>query len=138
MNANMKLVGAVLRKDLRLFWPLALLTALLRALMSFRKYEIPFTLNDYLLAGVAGLAATLFALASPDVATPPIVVASVGAAIRKTVPHAAFMKWVRIVEVGDEWSDDALPGAAAFPAVLDDLEVGAWPGRLGAEEHGAS
>ena len=32
--------------------------------------------------------------------------------------------------------DDPLPGATVFPAVLDDLEVGAGPGRLGAEEHG--
>ena len=33
--------------------------------------------------------------------------------------------------------DDALPGATVLPAVLDDLEVGAWAGGLGAEEHGA-
>ena len=32
--------------------------------------------------------------------------------------------------------DDALPGASALPAVLDDLEIGACPGGLGAEEHG--
>ena len=36
-----------------------------------------------------------------------------------------------------ECSDDALAGAAALPAVLDHLEVGAWAGGLGAEEHGA-
>jgi hypothetical protein len=36
-----------------------------------------------------------------------------------------------------EGSDDALPGASGLPAVLDDLEVGAWAGRLGAEEHDA-
>src|SRR5208283_1429394 len=29
-----------------------------------------------------------------------------------------------------------LPGATAFPAVLNDLEIGAGPGGLGAEEHG--
>ncbi|HWT78521.1 MAG TPA: hypothetical protein VN648_06930 [Candidatus Methylomirabilis sp.] len=33
--------------------------------------------------------------------------------------------------------DDPLPGAPILPAVLDDLEVGAWTGGLGAEEHGA-
>ena len=33
--------------------------------------------------------------------------------------------------------DDALSGSPVFPAVLDDLEVGAWSGGLGAEEHGA-
>ena len=33
--------------------------------------------------------------------------------------------------------DDALPGSSVLPAVLDDLEVGAWAGGLGAEEHGA-
>lgn len=52
--------------------------------------------------------ATLFAIGSEDVATPPIVVASIGAAIRKTVPREAFMKWVRILRVEDEWSDEAL------------------------------
>jgi hypothetical protein len=29
-----------------------------------------------------------------------------------------------------------LPGATAFPAVLNDLEIGAGPRELGAEEHG--
>ena len=33
--------------------------------------------------------------------------------------------------------DDALPRPPIFPAVLDDLEVGAWSGGLGSEEHGA-
>ena len=33
--------------------------------------------------------------------------------------------------------DDPLPGTPAFPAVLDDLEVDAGSGGLGAEEHGA-
>ena len=33
--------------------------------------------------------------------------------------------------------DDPLAGASVLPAVLDDLEVGAWPGGLGPEEHGA-
>ena len=33
--------------------------------------------------------------------------------------------------------DDPLSGSAVLPAVLDDLEVGAWSGGLGAEEHGA-
>ncbi len=32
--------------------------------------------------------------------------------------------------------DDALPRPPVFPAVLDNLEVGAWSGGLGAEEHG--
>ena len=32
--------------------------------------------------------------------------------------------------------DDALPGPAPLPVVLDNLEVGACPGGLGAEEHG--
>ena len=33
--------------------------------------------------------------------------------------------------------DDPLPWSSVLPAVLDDLEVGACSGRLGAEEHGA-
>jgi hypothetical protein len=33
--------------------------------------------------------------------------------------------------------DDPLAGSPVLPAVLDDLEVSAWPGRLGSEEHGA-
>ena len=33
--------------------------------------------------------------------------------------------------------EDPLPGASALPAVLDDLEVGAGSGGLGAEKHGA-
>src|SRR4051794_38838900 len=33
--------------------------------------------------------------------------------------------------------DDALAGPPVLPAVLDDLEVGAWAGGLGPEEHGA-
>ena len=36
-----------------------------------------------------------------------------------------------------ESGDDPLPGASVLPAVLDDLEVGASAGVLGAEEHGA-
>ncbi len=32
--------------------------------------------------------------------------------------------------------DDPLSGASALPAVLDDLEVGAWAGGLGPEERG--
>ena len=33
--------------------------------------------------------------------------------------------------------EDPLPGSPVLPAVLDDLEVGACSGGLGAEEHGA-
>src|SRR5512135_1883110 len=33
--------------------------------------------------------------------------------------------------------DDPLSGPAILPAVLNDLEIGAWAGGLGAEEHGA-
>src|SRR5512135_986709 len=33
--------------------------------------------------------------------------------------------------------EEPLAGSPVLPAVLDDLEVGAWPGRLGSEEHGA-
>ena len=33
--------------------------------------------------------------------------------------------------------DDPLSWSSVLPAVLDDLEVGAWAGGLGAEEHGA-
>ena len=33
--------------------------------------------------------------------------------------------------------DDPLSGPAILPAVLNDLEVGAWSGGFGAEEHGA-
>ena len=36
-----------------------------------------------------------------------------------------------------EGGDDPLPGSSVLPAVLDDLEVGACAGLLGAEEHGA-
>src|SRR5512142_2613436 len=32
--------------------------------------------------------------------------------------------------------DDPLSGPAILPAVLDNLEIGAWSGGLGAEEHG--
>src|SRR6185437_13099886 len=35
-----------------------------------------------------------------------------------------------------EGGDDPLAGSSALPAVLDDLEVGAGAGGLGAEEHG--
>ena len=37
-----------------------------------------------------------------------------------------------------ERGDDALFGSSVLPSILDDLEVGACAGRLGAEEHGAS
>jgi hypothetical protein len=30
-----------------------------------------------------------------------------------------------------------LAGSTVLPAVLNDLEIGAWAGGLGAEEHGA-
>src|ERR1019366_10018364 len=33
--------------------------------------------------------------------------------------------------------DDLFTGLTVFPAVLNDLEVGAWSGGLGTEEHGA-
>src|SRR6185437_3109001 len=36
-----------------------------------------------------------------------------------------------------EGCEDPLAWSSALPAVLDDLEVGAWSGGLGAEEHGA-
>ena len=52
--------------------------------------------------------ATLFAIGSDDVETPAIVVSSIGAVIRKTVPRDQFMSWVRMVRVGDEYSDIAL------------------------------
>lgn len=32
--------------------------------------------------------------------------------------------------------EDPLSGASLLPAVLDDLEIGAWTGGLGTEEHG--
>lgn len=59
---NLKLVGAVLRKDLRLFRLLAVLTALLNAVASFRANAVPFMLSDYLVQGAAGLASTLLIL----------------------------------------------------------------------------
>jgi hypothetical protein len=33
--------------------------------------------------------------------------------------------------------EDPLAGPSVLPAVLDDLEIGAWAGGLGTEEHGA-
>src|SRR6516165_2570729 len=36
-----------------------------------------------------------------------------------------------------ECGEDVLAGAAVFPAVFDQLQVGAWAGLLGAEEHGS-
>src|SRR5215469_2491016 len=36
-----------------------------------------------------------------------------------------------------EGSEDVLAGAAVFPAVFDQLQVAAWAGLLGAEEHGS-
>ena len=49
------------------------------------------------------------------------------------VELAALLELIESSQGGD----DALAGATAFPAVLDDLEVGAGSGGLGAEEHGA-
>ena len=56
-----------------------------------------------------------------------------GAGGEQGVELAALLELIEPSQGGD----DALPGAAALPAVLDDLEVGAGTGGLGAEEHGA-
>ena len=50
-----------------------------------------------------------------------------------SVELAALLELIEPPESGD----DPLPGASALPAVLDDLEVGAGFGGLGAEKHGA-
>lgn len=62
MNTNLKLVAAVLRKDLWLFWPLAVLAALLNALVSFGANELQFMALGFLLEGVTGLASALLIL----------------------------------------------------------------------------
>jgi len=51
---------------------------------------------------------------------------------QKGIELAAVAELIEPVQGGD----DPLPGATAFPAVLNDLEIGAGPGGLGAEEHG--
>ena len=51
---------------------------------------------------------------------------------QKGIELAAVAELIEPAQGGD----DPLPGATAFPAVLDDLEVGAGSGGLGAEEHG--
>ena len=56
-----------------------------------------------------------------------------GARDQQGVELAALLELIESPQGGD----DPLPGAAVLPAVLDDLEVGAWAGGLGAEEHGA-
>ena len=43
---------------------------------------------------------------------------------------------LQLVE-SSQGGDDPLAGPSVLPAVLDDLEIGAWAGGLGAEEHGA-
>ena len=48
---------------------------------------------------------TLHALGAPRAATPPIVVTSIAAAVRKTVSKKDFLDWSRIIEVNGEWSD---------------------------------
>ena len=56
-----------------------------------------------------------------------------GTRSEQSVELAALLELIEASQSGD----DPLPGASAFPAVLDDLEVGAGSGGLGAEEHGA-
>src|SRR5512143_2190688 len=43
---------------------------------------------------------------------------------------------LQLVE-SSQGGDDPLAGPSILPAVLNDLEIGAWAGGLGAEEHGA-
>ena len=50
----------------------------------------------------------------------------------QSIELAAFLEFVEPAQSGN----DPLPGTAVFPAVLDDLEVSACAGLLGAEEHG--
>ena len=52
---------------------------------------------------------------------------------QQSIELAAFLELVESTQRGN----DPLPGAAVLPTVLDDLEVGACAGLLGAEEHGA-
>ena len=55
-----------------------------------------------------------------------------GAGDEQSIELPAFLKLVESPQGGH----DALAGATVLPAVLDDLEVGAWAGGLSAEEHG--
>ncbi len=52
---------------------------------------------------------------------------------QKSIELAAFLELVESAQRGN----DPLPRATILPTVLDDLEVGASAGLLGAEEHGA-
>ena len=56
-----------------------------------------------------------------------------GARDQQGVELAGLLELIESSEGGD----DPLPGSSVLPAVLDDLEVGASAGGLGAEEHGA-
>ena len=56
-----------------------------------------------------------------------------GARDQQGVELSGLLELVESPECGD----DPLPGSSVLPAVLDDLEVGASAGLLGAEEHGA-
>ena len=55
-----------------------------------------------------------------------------GTGDKQRIELATLLELIESAQGGN----DALPGATALPAVLDDLEVGAWAGGLGAEEHG--
>src|SRR5262249_60360013 len=50
----------------------------------------------------------------------------------QAIDLAAVLQVVEAAEGGE----DALAGPAVLPVVFDDLEIGAGPGFLGAEEHG--
>jgi hypothetical protein len=50
----------------------------------------------------------------------------------QSIELAALLELIESTQGGD----DPLPGMTVLPAVLDDLEVRAWAGLLGAEKHG--
>ena len=51
---------------------------------------------------------TLFELGGGVVKAPLLTVASIGAAVRRTVPREGFRRWVRDIRYGDAWTDEAL------------------------------
>jgi len=62
MNTRLKVLGAVLRKDTRLFWPLAVLTALLNALVTYEAITRKLAAIEILVMPAVLLATSLFIL----------------------------------------------------------------------------
>jgi hypothetical protein len=59
-------------------------------------------------------------------------VGEAGPGVEQAVDGAALLEIVESSQGGE----DALARSAVLPVVFDDLEIGAWAGLLGAEEHG--